>query len=68
MRVSIHTRISCRLLVEGSAPSPFLTQDFILWLRVLRTLGDRTKRCTLMTLRAAVKHGNPWWMSELDFF
>ena len=31
-----------RLLVEGSAPKPLWTQNFILWLRVLRTLLTRT--------------------------
>ena len=30
------------LLVEGSAPKPLWTQNFILWLRVLRTLLTRT--------------------------
>ena len=28
MRVLIHTRISCRLLVEGSAPKPPLNTEF----------------------------------------
>ena len=28
MRVLIHTHISCRLLVEGSAPKPFLNTEF----------------------------------------
>ena len=27
-----------RLLVEGSGPKPLCTQNYILWLRVLRTL------------------------------
>ena len=31
-----------RLLVEGSAPKPLRTQNFILWLRVLRTLWTMT--------------------------
>ena len=29
MRVLIHTHISCRLLVEGSAPKPFLNTEFL---------------------------------------
>ena len=28
MRVLIHTHISCRLLVEGSAPKPLLNTEF----------------------------------------
>ena len=28
MRVLIHTHISCRLLVEGSAPNPLLNTEF----------------------------------------
>ena len=28
MRVAIHTHISCRLLVEGSAPKPLLNTEF----------------------------------------
>ena len=28
MRVLIHTHISCRLLVEGSAPKPLLSTEF----------------------------------------
>ena len=28
MRVLIHTHISCCLLVEGSAPNPFLNTEF----------------------------------------
>ena len=28
MRVFIHTHISCRLLVEGSAPKPLLNTEF----------------------------------------
>ena len=28
MRVLIHTHISCRLLVEGNAPKPFLNTEF----------------------------------------
>ena len=37
-QVLIHTHISYRLFVEGSAPPPFSTQNFILQLCVLRTL------------------------------
>ena len=33
-----------RLLVEGSAPKPFWTQNFILWLRGLRSTPVGTKR------------------------
>ena len=71
MRVLIHTHISCRLLVEGSAPKPLLNTEFhSVAARSANALkGDAktppplrspgTNRSILITLRAAVKHSSP---------
>ena len=74
MRVLIHTHISCRLLVEGSAPKPLLNTEFHSvaarsanalkgYAKTLSPLRcPETNRSTIITLQAAVKHSNPRWM------
>ena len=71
MRVLIHTHISCRLLVEGSAPKPLLNTEF--HSVAARSANDLkgyaktpfllrppgTNRSTVITLQAAVKHSSP---------
>ena len=71
MRVLIHTHISCRLLVEGSAPKPLLNTEFhSVAGRSANALKGYAKapfplRCpgtncsTIITLQSAVKHSRP---------
>ena len=72
MRVLIHTHISCRLLVEGSAPKPLLNTEFhSVAARSPNASKGRSKSVPPYCFGPTVKQRGPWklgWQNATPFF
>ena len=72
MRVLIHTHISCRLLVEGSAPKPLLNTEFHpVAARSPNASKGRSKSVPPYCFGPTVKQRGPWklgWQNATPFF
>ena len=71
MRVLIHTHISCRLLVEGSAPKPLLNTEFhSMATRSTNAFKGRNKSFHPIVFGSTVKQSGPWkpgWQNTTPF-
>ena len=72
MRVLIHTHISCRLLVEDSAPKPLLNTEFhSVATRSPNASKERNKSFHPIVFGPTVKQRGPWklgWQNTTPFF